>query len=76
MEECREPIDAFSEAIERDSNYALAYAKRALVRWDCVSYSSAWLLHPEIAKSVRKDAERAIEIAPDLPDGYVALSNL
>ena len=76
MEECRAPIDAFSEAIERDLNYALAYAKRALVRWDCASYSSAWLLHPEIAKDVRRDAERAIELAPGLADGYVALGNL
>jgi TolB-like protein/tetratricopeptide (TPR) repeat protein len=76
MEECRKPIYAFSEAIDHDPNYALAYARRALVREDCVSYSSAWLLQPGIAKNVRSDAERAIELAPGLADGYVALSNL
>ncbi len=76
MEECRAPIDALSEAINRDPNYALAYARRALVREDCVGYSSAWLLEPGIAKYVRSDAERAIELAPGLADAYAALSNL
>ena len=76
IEECREPVDAFSEAIDRDPNYALAYARRALVRWDCANYSPGWLHQPGIAKSVREDAGRAIELAPGLADGYVALSNL
>jgi TolB-like protein/tetratricopeptide (TPR) repeat protein len=76
MEECRAPIDAFSEAIDRDPNYALAYARRALVRWDCASTSAAWLRQRGIAKDVRRDAERAIELASGLADGYVALSNL
>jgi TolB-like protein len=74
--ECRAPMDAFSEAIKLDPNFALAYARRALVQWDCANYSPDWLQQPAIAKSVRKDAERAIELAPGLADGYVALSNL
>ena len=74
--ECRAPIDAFSEAIELDPNYALAYARRALVRWDCATFSTDWLQHPGIAKSVREDVERATKLAPGLADGYVALSNL
>jgi TolB-like protein/tetratricopeptide (TPR) repeat protein len=74
--ECRAPMDAFNEAIKVDPNYALAYARRALARWDCAAYSPDWLQKPGIAKSVREDAERAIELAPDLADGYVALSNL
>jgi serine/threonine-protein kinase len=69
-------MDAFSEAIELDPNYALAYARRALARWDCAAYSPDWLRQPGIAKSVREDADRAIELAPGLPDGYVALGNL
>ena len=68
------PLMLSAEAIDRDPNYALAYARRALVRWDCASYSSAWLRQPGIAKDVRRDAERAIELAPGLADGYVALS--
>jgi TolB-like protein/tetratricopeptide (TPR) repeat protein len=74
--ECRAPIDAFSEAIELDPNYALAYARRAIVRWDCAALSTDWLQHPGIAKSVREDVERATKLAPGLADGYVALSNL
>ena len=76
IDECREPVDAFSEAIARDPNYALAYARRALVRWDCANYSPGWLQQPGIAQSAREDAGRAIELAPGLADGYVALSNL
>jgi TolB-like protein len=72
---CRAPIEAFSEAIERDPNYALAYARRALVRWDCTSYSADWL-QPAVARAVRADAQRAIELAPGLPEGLVAISNL
>src|SRR5262249_28721303 len=34
-EECNAPVKAFSEAIAADSNYALAYASRSLIRWDC-----------------------------------------
>ena len=73
---CRDPIDAFSKAIERDPNYALAYAMRALVRWDCTVYSPDYLQQPSSANAVRVDAERAIELAPDLPEAYVAMGNL
>ena len=69
-------MEAFSEAIKLDPNYALAYARRALARWDCTAYSPDWLQQPGIAKGVRRDAERSIELAPGLADGYVALSNL
>ena len=74
--ECRAPLEAFSEAIKFDPNYALAYARRALARWDCATTSGDWLRKPEIATSTREDVERAIELAPGLADGYVALSNL
>ena len=75
-EQCRAPIHAFSEAIEHDPNYALAYARRALTQGDCFAFTADWLRQPEIAKDIRADATRAIELAPGLPDGYVALSNL
>src|SRR3984893_8329135 len=35
--ECREPIAAFSAALALDANYALAYANRALITWDCAT---------------------------------------
>jgi TolB-like protein/tetratricopeptide (TPR) repeat protein len=72
--ECREPIDAFSEAIALDPNYALAYASRALITSECVGNSSQWLQQPNGRKKARADAQRAIALAPSLAEGYVALS--
>jgi TolB-like protein/tetratricopeptide (TPR) repeat protein len=73
--ECRAPIDAFSEAITLDSNFALAYANRALIKSECAGNSKDWLQQPNEG-TVRADAERAIALAPSLADGYVALSRL
>jgi len=57
------------------SNYALAYANRALIAWECAGNSTDWLQQPSQAK-VRSDADRAIALAPSLAEGYVALSRL
>ena len=73
--ECQAPIDAFSEAITLDSNFALAYANRALIKSECAGNSKDWLQQPNEG-TVRADAERAIALAPSLADGYVALSRL
>jgi len=70
--ECREPIAAFTSALALDSSYALAYADRGLVTWECATNTTQWLDQP-IAQQVRADAERAIALAPGLADGYVAL---
>lgn len=75
--DCRGPIDAFSQAITLDSGYALAYAHRALISWLCATNSPEWLtLQQPGQATVRADADRAIALAPDLADGYVALSEL
>jgi TolB-like protein/tetratricopeptide (TPR) repeat protein len=71
--ECSEPIAAFSTALALDPNYALAYASRALITWDCVTNSPQWLHQPNEPK-VRADAERAIALAPGLAEGQLALS--
>jgi tetratricopeptide (TPR) repeat protein len=73
--ECHAPIDAFTEAVALDSNYALAYANRALITWECAGNSRDWLQQPSEGKA-RADAERAIALAPGLAEGYVALSRL
>jgi TolB-like protein len=73
--ECQTPIDAFSEAITLDSNFALAYANRALLTSECAGNSAGWLQQPNEG-TARADAERAIALAPGLADGYVALSRL
>jgi len=75
-EECDAPIRAFSEAVAADPNYALAYASRSLIRWDCATiYTPDWL-QQAVASGVRSDAARAVELAPGLAAGYVAISNL
>jgi TolB-like protein/tetratricopeptide (TPR) repeat protein len=73
--ECRAPVDAFSAAIALDSNFALAYANRALITSECAGNSTAWLQQPNEGAG-RGDAERAIALAPSLADGYVALSRI
>ena len=73
--ECQAPVDAFSEAITLDSNFALAYANRALITSECAGNSPGWLQQPNEGAG-RADAERAIALAPSLADGYVALSRI
>jgi TolB-like protein/tetratricopeptide (TPR) repeat protein len=73
--ECQAPVDAFSEAIALDSNFALAYANRALITSECAGNSRGWLQQPNEGAG-RADAERAIALAPSLADGYVALSRI
>ena len=73
--ECQAPVDAFSEAITLDSNFALAYANRALMTSECAGNSPGWLQQPNEGAG-RADAERAIVLAPSLADGYVALSRI
>ena len=75
-QEWRAPIDAYTEAIQFDPNYALAFASRALAlsAWS-THYTPDWL-HHKADDRVRADAERAIALAPGLADGHVALSSL
>jgi TolB-like protein/tetratricopeptide (TPR) repeat protein len=72
---CGGPVDAFSEAITLDANFALAYANRALITWECAGNSPEWLAQPK-ETIVRADAARAIALAPNLAEGYIALSRL
>jgi TolB-like protein/tetratricopeptide (TPR) repeat protein len=75
-DECRVPIAAFTEAIRLDSDYALAYASRSWMVWECaIHYSGDWI-QPGIDAGVRTDAQRAIALAPTLAEGHVALSSL
>jgi TolB-like protein/tetratricopeptide (TPR) repeat protein len=73
--ECQAPVDAFTEAITLDPNFALAYANRALITSECAGNSRGWLQQPNEGAG-RADAERAIALAPSLADGYVALSRI
>lgn len=72
---CEAPIEAFSEAIMLDARFASAYANRALFTLQCGDNSSAWL-HQAYKQAVRADAERAIALAPNSAEGYLAMSRL
>jgi serine/threonine-protein kinase len=73
--QCETPIQAFSDAIALDDKFALAYASRAFAIDECSGNSRGWLQQPQ-EQAARADAERAIELAPGLAEGYLALSRL
>jgi len=65
-----EAIRLFNEAIAEDSSFALAWAGLAdgyAQRVQLFGYPARW------ADSVRVAAERALEIDPELPEGYKSL---
>jgi tetratricopeptide (TPR) repeat protein len=66
-------INDYSNAISLDSEYALAYASRALALDYLATWpSSAERLHA-IVERAQADAHKAIALAPDLGEGHLAL---
>ncbi len=71
VEDYREAISFFGQAIRLDPDYALAYAERA----------EAWTfigdLNPEHKKeawaAAKRDAEKAVEVGPNLAEAHAAL---
>ena len=65
---------AYTEAIGLDPNYALAFANRSLARAKHAEFSP---LEPEIREGFAEalsDAQKAIELTPDLGEGHLALA--
>jgi TolB-like protein len=68
-------VDAYTEAIHADPDYALAYAGRSLAFAD---FGRALVTGPEAGDYFTKaqnDAHKAIALAPDLADSHLALAN-
>jgi len=68
-------IDAYTQAIGVDSDYAIAYAGRSLAFAD---FARALVSGPEVGDYLNKaqiDARKAIALAPELADGHLALAN-
>jgi tetratricopeptide (TPR) repeat protein len=69
-------IAAYTKAIELDSNYALAFAGRSRAY---ATYAAEVAEGAEVRESFIKaeaDAKRAIELAPDLAVGHMALARV
>jgi len=68
-------IDAYTQAIDADSDYALAHAGRSLTFAD---FARALVSGPGVEAYLNKaqaDARKAIALAPDLAEGHLALAN-
>jgi TolB-like protein/Flp pilus assembly protein TadD len=61
----------YRQALARDPSFALAYARLANSRLNRHWFSNR--LTPAQLEEVRSDIERALALAPDLPDAYLAL---
>jgi len=68
-------IDAYSEAIRLDPNYALAFAGRAMALCE---YTDSWggLARPAGYDRALQDARRAIALAPALGEAHLALARV
>jgi TolB-like protein/tetratricopeptide (TPR) repeat protein len=66
-------IAGYTEAIRLDPDYALAYAARSAAFGDLAMTWARGAAVPENLSHARSDALKAIELAPQLPEGHAAL---
>jgi TolB-like protein len=74
-EELQTAIDAYTEAIRIDPNYALAFASRSIALG---TYGAYFAKVPEsrmVFDRAHSDAQKAIALAPELADGHLAQAN-
>ncbi len=71
-EEARQTIAAFTEAINLDPNFALAYTARARALIDYGGFFMIEATHETFTKA-KTDATRAVTLEPDLGEGHAAL---
>ena len=63
-----------TQAIQLGPKYALAYALRARIL--LFAGGMVWMNYADAVQRSRRDAEKAVTLGPDLPDGYRVLSDL
>jgi eukaryotic-like serine/threonine-protein kinase len=72
--EVRATLDAYTEALRADPNFALAYAARARAK---MNWGYFLIEAPKDAfASARADARHAVALAPELGDGHAALGEV
>ncbi len=69
--EQRRAAAQYEEAVALDPGFALAWARLSSAR----SLIYAFSVSPQEAEAARRAAERALELAPELPAAHVALGN-
>ncbi len=67
----REALRDYEQAVALDPGFALAWAKVARTG----SFLYAFIKSPELAQRTREAAEKAIALAPDLPEAHTALGS-
>jgi serine/threonine-protein kinase len=73
-EDLHTAISGYSEAIHRDPDFALAYARRSLATARFARNYADKRALGEYLNKAQADARKAIALAPDLADGHVALA--
>ena len=71
--EAQDAIVGYTDAIRLDPDYALAYAGRSLALGNFSENFAAGAAVGVSLKNSETDARKAIVLAPDLPEGHVAL---
>jgi TolB-like protein/cytochrome c-type biogenesis protein CcmH/NrfG len=69
-------LASFTEAIGLDANYALALAGRSLALIDYSAYFVTGAAIPEGFAKALADARHALALAPELPEGQMALARI
>jgi TolB-like protein len=72
----RDSIARYSEAIQLDPDYAIAYANRSIARFGLARNWATGDSIREYRESAQADARKAILLAPDLAEGHLALASL
>ncbi|MGH9642900.1 MAG: hypothetical protein ACRD3Q_10770, partial [Terriglobales bacterium] len=70
---CEDAIAGYTEAIRLDAEYAMAYAARSIAAESCDFAPSLSAARAALDKAQR-DATRAIALAPNLSEGYLAMA--
>jgi TolB-like protein/Flp pilus assembly protein TadD len=69
-------LASFTQAIGLDANYALAFAGRSLALIDYSAYFVTGAAIPEGFAKALADARHALALAPELPEGHMALARI
>jgi serine/threonine-protein kinase len=67
-------VEAYTEAIRLDPNYALAFARRSIAYSNYAAEFAASTAIREYFDKALPDAHQALAIAPELAEGYLALA--